>query len=177
MPHGERRVTCGSAKKTRCGSSVCNAVSSCQRKSAKSRWDAHTVLQTSQLSGTVQHAATQDAMRTWLQPMAEAIGCCVYLESRAPSKKKVNSALYRESSARIDYMCVAPARKGFQFCHGSCGSTSSPLWVRSDRLTKRACNGRSMPARPIVDDASPRSNELAHYSLGQPPRQRVAGLG
>ena len=83
------------------------------------------MLQTSQLSGTVQHAATQDAMRTWLQPMAEAIGCCVYLESRAPSKKKVNSALYRESSARIDYMCVAPTRKGFQFCHGSCGSTSS----------------------------------------------------
>jgi hypothetical protein len=35
-----------------------------------------------------------------------------------------------------------------------------------------------MPARPIVDDANPRSNELAHrqYSLGQPPRQRVAGL-
>ncbi len=140
MPHGERRVTCGSAKKTRCGSSVYIAVSSCQRKSAKPRWDAHTVLQTSQLSGTVKHAATQDAMRTWLRPMAEAIGCCVYLESRAPSKK-VNSTLYRESSARIDYMCVAPSRKGFQFCHGSCGSTSSLLWVRSDRLTKRACNG------------------------------------
>jgi hypothetical protein len=64
-----------------------------------------------------------------------------------PVKKKVNSALYRESSARIDYMCVAPARKGFQFCHGSCGSTSSPLWVRSDRLTKRACKSSLFQVR------------------------------
>jgi hypothetical protein len=100
------------------------------------------VAQTSQLSSTLQHAATQDAMRTWLQPIASAIGCCVYLESRArQKKKKVNNTLYRESSARIDYMCVAPSRKGFQFCHGSCGSTSSLRWVRSDRLRKRACNG------------------------------------